>query len=46
MRIKDIELDAAFMWGTTREGVAYWSALNDKWLEERQSLKEQLLSND
>lgn len=49
--IEGIELDAAFRWDKTKEGVHYWNDLNDKWLEENQSLKdksleERLLSDD
>ena len=43
---KNIELDGAFEWQRTKEGISYWNKLNDKWIQENESLKEQLLSND
>lgn len=43
---KNQELDTAFGWELTKEGVGYWSKLNDKWKQKNNSLKEQLLSND
>lgn len=40
------ELDAAFIWEYSKEGIDYWQKLEDKWKEENKSLKERLLSND
>ena len=42
----NIELDAAFRWDKTEEGIQYWNDLNDKWQEENQSLRDELLSDD
>lgn len=39
-------LAGAFTWGKTKQGHAYWSKLNWKWLDENKTLKEKLLSND
>lgn len=36
----------AFIWRRTPEGYNYWQGLQDKWREENQSLKENLLSDD
>lgn len=43
--LENQELDTAFGWELTKEGVEYWSKLNDKWKQKNKSLKEQLLSN-
>lgn len=44
--IKNTELSSAFRWGTTREGVAYWQELENKWIQENAPLKQRLLSDD
>lgn len=43
---KNFHIAGAFTWSETAEGHDYWKELNDKWVQENRSLKEQLLSND
>ena len=42
---RKLALLRAFSWYETEEGHKYWSKLDTKWLEENQSLKDQVLSN-
>lgn len=44
--IKNAELSGAFRWASTREGVAYWRKLENKWIQENAPLKQRLLSDD
>lgn len=41
-----IELETAFDWEDTKEGIPYWEKLNNKWIQENRTLKQQLLSDD
>lgn len=41
-----IEIDHAFEWSKTKEGINYWEKLNKKWIDENRSLKQKLLSDD
>ena len=43
---KNFHISGAFTWSETDEGHDYWKKLNNKWMQENRSLKEQLLSDD
>lgn len=45
-REPEAALSSAFKWSETKDGISYWSRLNDEWLKENVSLKVQLLSDD